>query len=124
MSDESRGRGRRAQHRGLLGELSACEALEADGFEVLGRRLRSPAGEIDLVARRGGLVVLVEVKARRSLTEAAFAITPSQARRLLQAGHALLAIHPEWAAGDVRFDVLLVDAAGTVRRITDALRDI
>ena len=110
------------QRRGVWAESAASRALEEDGWVILGRRLRTPAGEVDLVARRGGLLAFIEVKARPTLGEAAFALGPRQSRRLWQAAEILLASHPEWRAADLRFDLLLVDAAGQVRRIADALR--
>ena len=95
---------------------------DPDGWEVLGQRLRTPAGEIDLVAQKAGLFAIVEVKARATLTDAAAAITACQRLRLLAATEILLAEHPAWGAAGVRFDLLMVDAAGTVRRIADAFR--
>ena len=50
----------------------------AKGFRIAARRWRSPAGEIDIVARRGNLLVFVEVKARARLDDAAFAVTERQ----------------------------------------------
>lgn len=122
MTEARSRRGRSAQAGGIAAETAACAALAADGWEVLQRRARTPAGEVDIVARRGSLVALVEVKARPTLTLAAHALAAPQRRRLLRAGAALLAEHPEWSDGDIRFDVLLVDAAGRVRRIVDAIR--
>jgi putative endonuclease len=120
---ESRSRrGHSAHAGGLAAEAAGCDALIADGWEVLARRARTAAGEVDIVARRGGLVAFVEVKARATLAEAAHALAAGQSRRLLRAAEALLALHPDWGAGDLRFDVLLVDAGGRVRRIADALR--
>ena len=116
------GRGRQAQIRGVAAEAAACAALAADGWTVLGRRLRTAAGEVDLVAERDGLLALVEVKARPNLATAAAALGPAQRQRLLQAAAILLAEHPDWGPAGVRFDVLLVDAAGQVRRVADAFR--
>jgi putative endonuclease len=114
--------GSRAHALGIDAEAAACAALERDGWTVLARRLRTQSGEIDAVAERDGLLAIVEVKARPTLTDAAWALTPRQQRRLLAAGEAILAEHPDWGTAGVRFDVLLVDAAGTVRRIADAFR--
>jgi putative endonuclease len=50
---------------GDLGEATAARFLERRGFRILARNLRSRLGELDLVARDGGVVVFVEVKARR-----------------------------------------------------------
>ncbi len=122
MTATRRESGARSHRRGLAAEAAARRALEAQGWEVLGERLRTAAGEVDMVVRHGGLIAFVEVKARPTLLEAAHALSPRQSRRLLLAAEILLAAHPDWAASELRFDVLLVDAAGQVRRIVDALR--
>ena len=89
---------------------------------VRGRRIRTAAGELDLIAERDGLLAIIEVKARPTLSGAAVALTERQRRRLVAAAEIVLAEHPEWGANGVRFDVLVVDAAGAVRRISDAFR--
>lgn len=115
-------RGRGAQARGVDAERLAAEALEREGWTIHARRLRTEAGEIDLVAERDGLLAFVEVKARDSLADAAAALGPRQRTRLLAAAEAALAQNPGWGAAGIRFDVVLVDAAGRVRRIADAFR--
>ena len=115
-------RGRAAQRLGVSAETAASAALEREGWAVLARRLRTAAGEIDLVAERAGLLAIVEVKARPTLAGAAGSLGPKQRARLLAAAEIVLAEHPEWGRAGVRFDVLLVDAAGAVRRIADAFR--
>lgn len=117
-----RQRGRIAHARGLFAEDAACAALVRDGWTVLARRLRTEAGEIDVVAEREGLLAIVEVKARPRLADAAAALAPRQRARLLAAADIVLAANPGWGSSGVRFDVLLVDAAGRVRRIADAFR--
>ena len=106
--------------KGLAAEDRACAALTLDGLTVLARRARTPAGEIDIVAATPHLLVFAEVKQRPTLTEAAAALGPRQKARLLAAAECLLAAHPGWAREAIRFDVLLVDAAGRVRRVADA----
>lgn len=115
-------RGRAAQARGVVAERAACTALEQDGWTVLAQRLRTAAGEIDIVAERDGLLAFIEVKARPDLATAATALGPRQRARLLAAGEIALADYPDWGRSGVRFDVLLVDNAGRVRRIADAFR--
>lgn len=115
-------RGRQAQSDGLRAEAAACSALLAEGWTVLGQRLRTAAGEIDIAAERSGLLAIVEVKRRSSLAGAAAALSMRQRSRLLAAGEILLAEHPGWGRDGVRFDVMLVDGVGTVRRIVDAFR--
>ena len=115
-------RGAAAQRLGVDAEGLAAAALERDGWVVLARRLRTEAGEIDLVAERDGLVAFVEVKSRPSLVEAAYALGARQQARLLAAAEIALGENPGWGVAGVRFDVVLVDAAGAVRRVADAFR--
>jgi putative endonuclease len=115
-------RGRAAHARGVAAEDAACVALIADGWTILGRRLRTGAGEVDAVAERAGILAIVEVKARPTLAEAAIALTVRQQIRLVAASEIILAQHPEWGTNGVRFDVLVVNPVGQVRRIADAFR--
>jgi putative endonuclease len=115
-------RGRRAESAGRAAEETAAAALAREGWAVLARRARTPAGEIDLVAERDGLLAFVEVKARPSLSEAAFALGPRQRARLAAAAECWLAANPGHGAAGIRFDVVIVAADGTARRIADAFR--
>jgi putative endonuclease len=121
MSDRFR-RGQAADRRGRDAEDAARQALELDGWSILARRLRTSAGEIDMVAEKDGLLAIVEVKARRRLADAAVSLSDRQQARLISATEIILANNPHWGAQGVRFDLLLVDAAGVVRRIVDAFR--
>jgi putative endonuclease len=107
---------------GIAAENKACEALVADGWAILGRRVRTRAGEIDAVAEKDGLVAFVEVKSRPTLAGAAAALGARQQARLMGAAEILLADNPGWGAAGARFDVMLVDRQGAMRRVTDAFR--
>ncbi len=107
---------------GLAAEQSACSALVQDGWSILGRRVRTQAGEIDAVAEKDGLLAFVEVKARPTLAAAAAALGSRQQGRLMAAAEILLGEHPEWGRHGVRFDVVLVDRQQRVRRVADAFR--
>ena len=120
--DARQRRGQRAHARGVDTEAAANAALTRDGWVVHARRLRTAAGEIDIVAEKDGLLAIVEVKARPTLADAAAALTARQRARLLAAAEILLAEHPDWGTNGVRFDVMVVDATGAVRRIADAFR--
>jgi putative endonuclease len=120
---QRRARGARAQASGIDAEAAACAALAAEGWTVLARRARTAGGEIDVVAQRAGLLALVEVKRRASLGDAAHALGPRQRARLVAAAELLLAANPDWGGAGVRFDVIVVDRVGRVRRIADAFRD-
>lgn len=119
-----RRRGHLAQARGLAGEARVAEALSAAGWQIHARRLRTPAGEVDIVAEREGILTLIEVKARDDMAAAAAAIGPRQQRRLLAAGAILQAENPHWGPEGLRFDAWLVDAAGGLHHLPDAFRDM
>ena len=93
---------------GLSAESRAAAYLMAKGYRVLAKRFRTPQGEIDLVARKRNLVAFVEVKARASLDEAAYAVTPRQQARIIAAAQAWLMAHPEHAEFELRFDAVLI----------------
>ena len=93
---------------GLSAEARAAAYLMVKGYRILARRFRTPYGEIDIVARRRSLLAFVEVKARASLDEAAYAVTARQQQRIIQAAQAWLMTHPEHADFDLRFDVMLI----------------
>jgi putative endonuclease len=115
-------KGRLADQKGRFAEDAAIVALERDGWNILARRLRTSAGEIDVVAEKEGLLAIVEVKARPRWADAAAALSVRQQARLVAATEIILAENPHWGALGVRFDLLLVDATGTVRRVADAFR--
>jgi putative endonuclease len=93
---------------GVSAETRAAAWLMAKGYRILAKRFRSPYGEIDIVARRRNLLAFVEVKARATLDDAAYAVTPRQQRRIIDAAQAWLMTHPEHADFELRFDVLLI----------------
>lgn len=93
---------------GLSAESRAAAYLIAKGYRILAKRFRTPYGEIDLVARKRNLVAFIEVKARASLDEAAYAITSRQQARIVNAAQAWLMAHPEHAEFELRFDAVLI----------------
>ena len=93
---------------GLSAESRAAAYHKAKGYRILAKRYRTPHGEIDLVARRRNLIAFVEVKARASLDEAAYAVTPRQQQRIVNAAQGWLVAHPEHAEFELRFDAMLI----------------
>jgi putative endonuclease len=93
---------------GLSAESRAAMMLLAKGYRILARRWKTPFGEIDIVARRRGVLVFVEVKARGSIDEAVEAVTERTKRRVIGAAELWLARHPQHANGAIRFDVIVV----------------
>ncbi len=103
-------RQRRAGYRaGLLAEGVAASLLRIKGWRILGRRVRTPLGEIDIIAARGATVAFVEVKLRQKRSEAIAALAPRQLFRLERAAHWWLAAHPHYATSTCRFDLVAVN---------------
>jgi putative endonuclease len=105
---------------GISAESRAAAWLMAKGYRILAKRFRTPYGEIDLVARRRNLIAFVEVKARASLDEAAYAVTPRQQQRIVNAAEAWLMAHPEHAEFELRFDAMLIAPRSLPRHLLAA----
>src|SRR5437868_13730746 len=88
---------------GLSAESRAAAYLIAKGYRILAKRFRTPYGEIDLVARRRSLIAFVELKARASLDDAAWAVTARQQQRNINTAQAWLMAQPEHAEFQNRF---------------------
>ena len=115
---------RRAEGRGRRAEDLSAWALRLKGYRILARRFRCPAGEIDIVARRGGVLAIVEVKARPSVAAALEALTARQRARLERAALAFLAtgtagIVPQ-SDFSLRFDVMVVTPWRWPRHLANA----
>jgi putative endonuclease len=105
---------------GLSAESRAAAYLVAKGYRIVARRWRSPVGEVDIVARRRGVLVFVEVKARGQLDDAAYSVTERQQRRIVAAAEAWLAQHPDDGMRPIRFDAMLVAPGRLPRHIAGA----
>jgi len=106
--DEAYDKRFRAFRRGHRGEWFAALALLVKGYRIVARRYRTKLGEIDLIARRGDLVLIVEVKARPTLIEAMEAIAFQSERRIEAAADLWLARQPDYARLSLRFDMVAV----------------
>jgi putative endonuclease len=93
---------------GLSAETRAAAFLMAKGYRILAKRFRTPYGEIDIVARKRNLIAFIEVKARANLDDAAYAVTPRQQQRIIDAAQGWLMAHPEHAEFELRFDAILI----------------
>ena len=82
--------------------------LRLKGYRILARHWRCASGELDIVARRGRVVAVIEVKARADYAAAAEAVTPRQQARIARAALQFLATRPALAGLDLRFDVMMV----------------
>jgi putative endonuclease len=114
-------RRQRARRYGQRAETLCALVLMLKGYRVLARGFRVPSGEIDIVARRAGTVVFVEVKARAG-AGGREAITARQRRRVVRAAEAFLQRRPALATHGIRFDVMVVDGLRLPEHIVDAWR--
>ncbi len=105
---------------GLSAESRAAALLLAKGYRIVARRFRTPVGEVDIVARRGNLLIFVEVKARMRLDDAAEAVTDRGKRRIVAAAEVWLAQNPDDMNRDMRFDAVLVAPRRLPRHIQAA----
>ncbi len=113
---------RAAERRGRIGEWAAALMLMLKGFAIIERRFRAPAGEIDLIARRGRLLIFVEVKAHARHDAAIEAVTPRARRRIGAAARAFLARKRHLADCEIRYDIVTM-AGWRLRHLPDAWRD-
>jgi putative endonuclease len=108
------------QQLGRRAEQLAAEFLRAAGFELLERNYRRRLGELDLIARGAGVLVIAEVRSRaqQRFGSAAASVDRRKQQRIIRTAALLLQRRPELARLPVRFDVIVVsDAAGAAPRI-------
>lgn len=106
--------------KGRRGEALAAWYLRVKGWRILAQRVKTPRGEIDLIARRGGVLAFIEVKWRASAAELDFAIDEYRMRRVAAAAEAVA--HRYAKTGEVqRIDVLLLAPGRFPRHMANAL---
>ncbi|RIV88842.1 YraN family protein [Aurantiacibacter zhengii] len=108
-----------AEQRGRKAEDEAACWLEGQGWEIIARRRKTKVGEIDLVARRAGLIAFVEVKWRQRLSDLDLAIDE---HRLARVAAAATSVAHEYAmqGEDMRIDVILLAPGTPPRHIENA----
>lgn len=132
MTGTSRDRSARSAHKkdsarsshkkGVAAEELAAVTLERNGYMILDRRYRTPAGEVDLVAISGDHLAFVEVKRRASHADAAWAITTRQQQRIANAAELWLQAHPDYQNHDITFDAVLISPQSRPKHMQDAFR--
>jgi putative endonuclease len=113
-------RGAAARRSGRQGEVVAALWLMARGYRILGFRLKTPQAEIDLLALRGRILAIVEVKRRADLLAALEAVGVDQRERLRRAGLAIASKRPALAGATVRLDLLALAPGRLPMHIPDA----
>lgn len=113
-------RGAAARRSGRRAEVVAVAWLMAKGYRIVGFRLKTPQAEIDVLAKRGDVLAVVEVKSRTSLEVALDTVTFDQRDRLRRAGAQLAANRPGLSRCAVRLDLMALAPGNLPRHIPDA----
>ncbi|HEY3797427.1 MAG TPA: YraN family protein [Caulobacteraceae bacterium] len=112
--------GRRGRIAGRRGEVVAALWLMAKGYRILGFRLKTPQGEIDLLAQKGRTLAVVEVKRRGTVDTALEAVTHHQRERLRRAGEAFAARRRDLKDAAIRLDLMALAPGRLPCHIRDA----
>jgi putative endonuclease len=115
-------RGAKARHAGRRAEVIAALWLIAKGYRVLGFRMATPQGEIDLLVAKGRVIAAVEVKIRPSLDAALGAVSAGQRQRLRRA-LAMFAAKRGRTDADLRLDLIALAPGRFPRHIPGAWRE-
>jgi putative endonuclease len=100
------GAGRRSHREGHAAEWIAAVWLMLKGYQILAFRLKGHGGEIDILARRGRTLAVVEAKRRRTIEAAILSLGPEQHGRLAAAGQALARNRPSLQGLNLRIDMV------------------
>ncbi len=97
-----------AERRGHRGEWLAAWYLRFKGYRIVAKRFKTKTGEVDIIARKRDLIIMVEVKARPSVLEAMDAISATAQRRIESAGDIWLSRQRDFAKLSVRYDLIAI----------------
>tara|TARA_R110002020_G_scaffold224599_1_gene434269 strand:- start:142645 stop:143016 length:372 start_codon:yes stop_codon:yes gene_type:complete len=118
----ARGARQRAERRGRAAETRAALWLRLKGYRILETRLRTPVGEIDLIAKKGKVVAFIEVKARAKRDDALGAVTPASWQRIARAADVWMARRPRYAEHGWRYDLIALQPGRLPVHVRDAWR--
>lgn len=108
MREASTRKRRRAQRLGHWAEWRAALALLIKGYRIIAIRHKTKLGEIDLIARKGDLIAIVEVKARKTVSQAVDSVSWSGQKRIASAADLWLGKQRDASRLSVRFDIVAV----------------
>jgi len=109
-----------AQRLGLFSESLAAISLMLAGYKILARNYKTKQGEIDIIARKGDLVAIIEVKARKSLNASLDAVGYHSVQRIHDAADLWLAKQKDAQLISMRFDIIAVQPMRWPKHIKDA----
>ena len=123
MTQARRDRGAASRKAGRQAEVWAAIWLMLRGYRILGFRLKTPQAEIDILAQKGPVLAVVEVKSRTTPMAALEAVGQDQRERLRRAGRAIAASRPRLADSAIRLDLIAISPGRFPRHIQDAWRN-
>lgn len=112
------------ENQGKFAEFMALQYLRLKGYSlvscnyVTGRG--TGAGEVDIIVKNQSTLVFIEVKKRKDISTASYAIQPKQQQRIRRAAEVFLAHHPEYQDFDIRFDAVLIELPFKIEHIENA----
>ena len=111
----------KANNDGKAAEFLARLYLRCKGYHIIAANVitgkGTNAGEIDIIARRRKLIIFAEVKKRRTIEKAAYAISARQKERIRRGAETFIARHPQYAGFQFRFDAVLIRFPFSVRHL-------
>ena len=110
----------KSYYKGLLAEEMAELLLRVKGYKILERRFKTPIGEIDLICKKKNLLVIVEVKERKTINEALQAVSENAKGRIAHAASYYRAAHPKHENDTIRFDLIAVHMPFLVKHLLNA----
>ena len=122
MSQVRQIRGAASRKAGRQAEVWAAGWLMLKGYRILGFRLKTPQAEIDILAQKGPILAVVEVKSRTTPMAALEAVGHDQRERLRRAGRAIVSSRPGLADAAIRLDLIAMSPGRFPHHIQDAWR--
>ena len=112
----------KAEQRGRRAETLAAWLLRFKGYKILDMRKQTPHGEIDIIALKGKILAIVEVKQRPTLDQAKDALHNANLSRIEEAAYFYQAKRSKLDNKDIRFDAVYVTAGLRMKHVKDAWR--
>ncbi len=109
---------------GLSGESIAIGHLQLNGYQILETRYKTIDGEIDIIAINKNMLVCIEVKVRKTIEDALYAISQRQQQRIMQTYFHYIQIFPKLQELAVRFDVIVCAPGTTPEHIQNAFGEL
>ncbi len=110
----------KAYEKGLLAEEMAAMFLRLKGYRILEKRYKTPLGEIDIIAKKPNLLVMVEVKERKTIDEALSCVSPASQGRIRRACDYYRTSHPVHEKDTIRFDLIAVHMPFLIKHLQNA----